>query len=217
MISVMLPTRGRPALCLESAQSLIQRAARPGDIEIILRRDRDDDTAYDPIPQSRLIFGTPLGYAGLRDYYDACAAASRGEWLVVWNDDSTMLTEHWDAELHNAHDAWILFPHKFFPAISRRWYEATGRVAASPHVDTFVAYVTESLVTRGALAPVDDRERWHIHHKCDELDDEGSERRRREILGLQGTSAKFFTAEMRREIELDARKIASAISRRSAR
>lgn len=212
VISVMLPTRARPSLCLESALSLIQQAERPDDVEIVLRRDRDDLTVYDPIPQSRLIFGTPLGYAGLRDYYDACAAASRGEWLVVWNDDSTMLTKHWDTELRRcSRGAWILFPHKFFPVISRRWYEATGRIAASPHVDTFVAYVTEILVTRGVLPPPDAQERWNIHHKCDELDDEGSERRRREILGLQGTSAKFFTPEMRGEIELDAQKIASVI------
>lgn len=213
MISVMIPTRGRPALCLESASSMIQLAERPDDVEIVLRRDVDDGATYGAIPQSRWIVGPPMGYTGLHTYYYECAALSRGEWLVVWNDDSTMLTPQWDAELRRGDPraVWISFAHKHFPAISRRWYEVTGRIAASAHVDTYVAHVAEILVTTGVVPPFDDRTRWDIDHKCDVLDDEGSERRRREIGGPQGTSAKFFMPETRQEIELDARKISAAI------
>jgi hypothetical protein len=214
MISVMLPTRGRPALCLESAMSMLDLAECPDDVEIVLRRDWNDATRYDAIPQSVEIVGPSLGYAGLSEYYDACAATSRGEWLVVWNDDSTMLTKHWDAELRrlDPRTSWIMLAHEHFPTISRRWYEVTGRISASAHVDTFVIHVADILVADGVLHPPDKRKRWDILHKCDVLDDEGSERRRREILGPQGTSAKFFSPEIRSAIELDAKKIASAIT-----
>lgn len=212
-ISVLLPTRGRSELFATSVRSLLDHAKHPDQIEIVVRRDRDDMPEYPVLHRAKVLVGSPLGYAGMHTYFNECASLSCGRWLVIWNDDCEMLTDGWDEPLYAlSPEAWWTLPHEHFPVISRRWYETTGRFSASPHVDTFVWDVAKLLMQQGHL-PTEKPSSfyWNILHKCDELDDEGSERRRREILGPGGTSAAFFTPQMRAEIERDAARIAAAI------
>lgn len=224
LISVLIPTRGRPALLKKSVRSLLDRAFRVDDIEIVCRTDRDDPS-YGPHGEEIQCLhtswaqriGEPLGYRGLHAYYSDCAARARGEWLVIWNDDCLMRTTDWDRDLRfppNYAEPWMVLAHNHFPAVSRRWFEATGRIAASPHTDTYLTDVAEIVFLDEPTAfrslRREDTDAWSIHHRADELDDEGSARRKAEILGPEGTSAAFFTPAMRAEIEADAAKIVTA-------
>ena len=214
MISVLLPTRDRSQLCMESVASLLSLAAHPDQIEIVMRRDHDDKIKYPELPRTRTIWGPPKGYAGLADYYNDCAAAAIGDWLMIWNDDCVMQTTSWDRLLHDrdpdAPANWLVMLHIHFPTLSRRWLEITGRMAASPHIDTFICHAAEILVGLGLIPPLEGKG-WDIDHKCDVINDAGSERRRKEILGPGGTSAAFFKPDTRRQIEIDADKLAVAI------
>jgi hypothetical protein len=216
-ISILLPTRGRPALCSESARSLMSTARRPREIEFVLRRDFDDPSLYDLRASVVVfnVFGDPRGYAGLGDYYNECARAATGEWLLIWNDDCVMRTQHWDDALCDRAGL-VAFEHGHFPAVSRRWLDAAGRITASPHADTYIAHVCELLIGQGLMDRQDvNASAWDIHHRADELDDEGSARRRREVLGPEGTSAQFFKPEMRAAIEADAGRLADALRARA--
>lgn len=217
-ISVLLPTRGRASLCAESVASLRATASQPDAVEVVLRRDVDDGEAYG-IAGVATCLGAPAGYAGLASYYDDCARAASGSWLLVWNDDCVMRTRGWDEVIaeHAAAGDWIALPHGHFPVLSRRWYEATGRLATSPHVDTYLCYVIERLVQAGAMPRPGVAERWDVWHRCDEIDDEGSARRRAEILGPDGTSARFFGEAVQAEIRRDADRLIEAMRRGAAK
>ncbi len=199
---------------MESVASLLSLAAHPDQIEIVMRRDHDDKIKYPELPRTRTIWGPPKGYAGLADYYNDCAAAAIGDWLMIWNDDCVMQTTSWDRLLHDrdpdAPANWLVMLHIHFPTLSRRWLEITGRMAASPHIDTFICHAAEILVGLGLIPPLEGKG-WDIDHKCDVINDAGSERRRKEILGPGGTSAAFFKPDTRRQIEIDADKLAVAI------
>lgn len=222
LVSVLIPTRGRLQLLRESVSSLIARASRSDDIEIVIRTDCDDP-AYDRSylwtlhANWRQVIGPPLGYRGLGSYYNECARDASGEWLFVWNDDCLMHTSEWDRDLRlppNHAVPWMVLAHNHFPVVHRRWRDAAGRITASPHADSFLTEVA-GIVQQSepdairSLRQVD-TDAWRIHHRADELDDAGSARRKAEVLGPEGTSAQFFTPTMRAEIEADAAGIVAA-------
>lgn len=214
VISVLMPTRSRPELCHASASSMLGLAKHPELVEFVLRRDLGDTSKYLALPNSTWLAGPSQGYAGLHEYYNECAAVARGAWFVVWNDDCVMRTPAWDehiAKLHHSGSAPMAMFHGHFPTLHRRWYEATGRVAASPHADTYICHVAEELITRGYMNRPDGQDAWDVLHRCDEELDEGSVRRKAEILGPDGTSAQFFRPEMRAKILADAEQIAATV------
>lgn len=213
-ISVLLPTRGRSQLCLDSVTSLLAHAERPEDVEIVLRRDVDDATPYQTIPQSACVVGPPLSYTGLHVYYNECAVASRGTWLVFWNDDCEMRSRGWDTMLRAFDPAVdLLVPlHGYFPTVSRGWHEALGRVTGSPHADSYVAHVGDVLSKTGAWAFPQPVALWDVFDR--RVTDEGSRRRDRDVGGPRGTSAMFFSLQMRAEIVGDAEKLRQMIERK---
>ena len=46
LVSVLLPTRGRPELMLKSVGSLLTTASNPDQIQILLKIDNDDKETY---------------------------------------------------------------------------------------------------------------------------------------------------------------------------
>lgn len=233
-ISVLLPTRGRLQLCAESVVSLAATASQTNDIEVILRVDMDD-TSYDngigqalsllsgiPMPDVHVIRGDSLGYRGLHTYYNVAAARAAGDWMLIWNDDCVMRSKGWDDDLRrfDPHDVVMVNAHGHFPVISRSWYEATGRVAASPHADSFLTMAAEIIVTKFDAAIVTygrlgRQQSWDIHHRADELDDAGSAGRKESVLGPQGTSAQFFKPAIQDEIRRDAARVMDALQRKA--
>lgn len=137
MISILLPTRGRPERCRRTVRLLRDLAARPGEIEILIRHDHDDpapplsaqDTSL--LEAVKVYAGPRHGYAGAHHYYNELAAAARGDWLFVWNDDTEILTPGWDAKLCEAPPFCVQWPRRnttattdfTFPVIGRPVYE----------------------------------------------------------------------------------------------
>ncbi len=217
LISILIPTRQRLELLAESVRSLLDRAARTDDIEIVCRTDRDDPSYGAHGEGIRCLhtlwaqhIGDPLGYRGLHTYYNECAALSRGRWLMIWNDDCLMKTADWDYDLRRRDPdvRWMVLGHGHFPVVSRRWFDAAKRITASPHADSFLTEIA-GRVMKAEPEAIESLSRegvdgWSIHHRADELADAGSERRKAEVLGPQGTSAMFFKPEMQIQIERDA-------------
>jgi hypothetical protein len=145
MISVLCPSRGNPEMLTRSANSLLDLANGP--VELLVAVDDDDPRTIEAalLIADRTLVLPRAGYAGLHIYYQELAAAASGTWLLVWNDDFTMLTHAWDtfiealpqdifvADLQSPHS-----PLCCAPAVRRNAVEAIGTFSTdNPHVDTF--------------------------------------------------------------------------------
>ena len=178
-ISVLLPTRGRPGPCRRSVLALRHLASRPQDIELLIRHDEDDP----PPPFSheadeagafaafRILSGPRHGYAGMHRYYNELAAEARGDWLLIWNDDTDMLTPGWDLMLREAPPFCVQFPRRditattdfTFPVLGRPVYETLGHVATNGYCDAWLSDVT----CYAGVAVLRDDIVFH-HHRLDD-------------------------------------------------
>jgi hypothetical protein len=145
VISVLCPSRKNPELLAKSIRSLRTTADHPP--EILIAADDDDmGTITMATDLTGRVFISPrAGYDRLHEYYQQLAIAARGDWLLVWNDDATMETLHWDAEIealppevYVADIGSVHSPMCCFPAVRREAVQALGRFCTNnPHVDTF--------------------------------------------------------------------------------
>jgi hypothetical protein len=145
VISVLCPSRGNPQLLTRSAKSL--RDTANGPFEFLVAADDDDPATVETaaVIADMTIVLPRAGYDGLHVYYQELAGIAAGDWLLVWNDDFTMLTPGWDTVL------WALPPEVLVadlqskhsplccaPAVRRNAVEAIGTFSSdNPHVDTF--------------------------------------------------------------------------------
>ena len=102
LISLLLPTRNRPALVARLFDSINATAANCGRIEVILYID-DDDVASHQLDSNVFevvrIIGPSLS---MGEYNSACLARARGEIIVLANDDMVIRTIGWDNALIRA-------------------------------------------------------------------------------------------------------------------
>lgn len=155
MISVLLPTRGRPVALAESVGSLRHLAAETDGLEILVAADPDD-------PDTGLAAATigvdhvwvapeRYGYHQLQLYVNYLAERASGDWLLLWNDDARMLTPGWDVIVHEQPPS-VLWPLSndvpgcnTFPLWPRSWTAAMGHVSLSPHCDSWIQHIGEAL------------------------------------------------------------------------
>lgn len=144
LISVITPSRRRIPLLEDSVASLLETAAHPEAIEILVAADPDDTaTQQVTLPQVR-VWTAPqrYGYRGLSMYYNALAEQAVGVWLMIWNDDAFMETPGWD-DLIRAQAPGVLWerselPGTPFPVIPAAWVRHLGRMCPSTHIDMWV-------------------------------------------------------------------------------
>ena len=163
-ISVLLPTRKRTQAVVKSIGSLLAYAKNTADIEILIAYDDDDEesreffssTWFDFVAQSEAstkVFETErFGYLRLYKYVNMLAEESSGDWIMFWNDDALMLTEHWDEHIVNE-TGWfgclrmpctsMNHPFALFPIIPRTWLDLFGRVSPVNHSDWWINHVTK--------------------------------------------------------------------------
>jgi hypothetical protein len=151
LVSVLLPTRGRPDSLRFSVESLLERASVPQDIELLLAIDPDDDIMREagPLPAAR-VWTAPerFGYEGLYRYFNHLATLATGDWLMLWNDDARMLTSGWD-DIIRQQERWGVLASRanhcgdanLFPVFPRWWTEVTGHISLSPNVDVWIQEV----------------------------------------------------------------------------
>lgn len=155
MISVLLPSRGRPRALAEAVASLRDRAADPDRIEILIAADPDDpatvDTAHHLEADVVHVADRRHGYAGLHHYINDLAPQARGAWLMLFNDDARVLTDHWDA-IARAETPAVLWPDSndipgcnTFPLWPRAWTQRLGHVSLSPHCDSWIQHLGTAL------------------------------------------------------------------------
>jgi hypothetical protein len=153
-ISVLCPSRGRASRLRDSLQSLLGHATARAGTEILVALDPDDPEGT---LAPRLMEGTGearfwiapqrSGYARINEYFNALAALAAGEWLMLWNDDATMLTPGWD-EIIAGQAPGVLWPGadyapqiNTFPIWPRAWFQALGHVSPDQSADMWMAEV----------------------------------------------------------------------------
>lgn len=156
MISVLLPSRGRPGSLASSTRELLELASQPDDVQVLVAIDPDDDATAAAVlaPQVRLAVAPErYGYHGQQHYYSLLLAtvSPDARWLMNWNDDARMLTAGWD-EIIRSQEPAVLWPAAnhaphacTFPAWPRAWSDALGHVTPTPHVDTYLQRLGEAL------------------------------------------------------------------------
>jgi len=99
LISLLLPTRGRPELARRFLQSVAEQSTHPQDVEVILYMD-DDDTPSHGIDYPGLKIHRIIGPRQTMGAYNSdCLAKSSGEIIVLVNDDMVIRTQGWDERL----------------------------------------------------------------------------------------------------------------------
>lgn len=148
-ISVLVPTRDR----VLEAQKAIESLGKHKDIEILMYVDLDDPQLDEYMELRnkyvKLWTGESYGYSQLHKYYNFLSRQSRGDWIMLWNDDAVMTTPDWKKkiiEFDSSRPHVLSIFHEIdnlFPVISRKYYEITGHFANQAHADSWVQQVAE--------------------------------------------------------------------------
>lgn len=163
MISVLLPSRGRPLSLADSIGSLRVMANDPAALEILVAADPDDPATAKAAEQSRATCWTAptrYGYHQLHRYVNHLATLASGEWLLLWNDDARMLTPGWDRRVEEAEPGVLWSAHNdspalnIFPIAHRSIIETLGHFSLSPHCDSWAQDVATAVGAHHRI-PVD--------------------------------------------------------------
>jgi len=163
LVSVLLPTRGRPQLLYGAMESILSMAVDPDWIEIIVKVDEDDQATRDILPRICQMGRTfrawtsprGRGYYDMHLWIDAMCKAAQGDWLFLFNDDARILTPAWDLLLFASaegrlDDTYLHicdvvsrpgFTEFFF--VRRKVFEILGHLSLSPHVDTWLVTIMQ--------------------------------------------------------------------------
>lgn len=162
MITILIPTRGRPSILQRSLKSIIDNASTIDNYEIILGIDNDDQNTIDTLKtfdflktvKHKIVFFDPLGYKQLHIYFNILAQHSTGDLLWVFPDDYEILTKDWDILLLQDKNELYIYPYdvnnnnwsfSLSPIISKKWYEITGRITNNSQTDLWVGHIAEDL------------------------------------------------------------------------
>jgi hypothetical protein len=165
MISVLVPSRGRPELLARSLESL-----GDGDLEVLVRVDEDDPELDGYARFPGLVVGPHHGYGKLHHYYNELAKRAQGDWLLLWNDDCIMETGNWidivrsyDGKMAvlnptSNHDNWDI-DMNVFPILPRKMVELMGHFSLSNHNDSWVEFVARDagIMVRVPISILHDR------------------------------------------------------------
>lgn len=160
-ISVLLPTRGRGKLAERSLLSLIDRAKDNSRVEYRVALDSDDKESKDyfektiiPAFKERdinflVITTQPLGYTRLNEYVNHLGKYALGRWLMFWNDDAVMETDHWDEIIATHTDKFRVLrmreqsdhPYAIFPIVPKEWYYLLGTLSNHQMSDAQISQI----------------------------------------------------------------------------
>ncbi len=154
LISVLLPSRGRPASLTESVRSLRDTADHPQQLEILVAADPDDPLTRIAAKHANvdqiLVTEVRYGYARLHEYVNRLAAQANGDWQLLWNDDARMRTPGWDSVIAEQPPG-VLWPAtnngpwlNTFPVTHTSVITALGHWSLSPHCDSWIQDVAET-------------------------------------------------------------------------
>jgi len=147
-----------------SVMSLLELAAAPDKIEVLLMFDEDDQASFDwfhanvapkidAVGAKFTVWQTPrVGYEHLHKYVNFLAGQARAPWLMFWNDDAKMLTSDWDDEIRSVSGFYVLrmpthneHPYAIFPILPRTWYELFGYLSCHQLSDAWISQIAYML------------------------------------------------------------------------
>ncbi|MFH1868410.1 MAG: glycosyltransferase family A protein [Candidatus Omnitrophota bacterium] len=225
IISLLCPTRGRPWLANRLISSVYKTAAFPERIEILFYIDSNDDTKsiymdfFSKTKQRCMRLGRCEFFSGepsaLVKAWNILARESRGEVLVIANDDQVYVDYGWDVRLDEEVGKFpdLIFCMWFndgdrggefcsFPIVGRRWVEAAGYL--SP--DTFGYIGTDPWIMNiahriGRLHHIPDVLVEHLHVSRDKAPPDETYRRRSTPADVEKTYQKTGPAFDKTEAE----------------
>lgn len=139
MISLILPSRGRPTQLFNAIWAAIMTCDSPELLEVVVVVDTDDQTMQDWYgPQgSKLVRAEPG--IGMGKLNNLGAEAANGKYLLAMNDDCIIKTKSWDTRIRQEVAKWgdgigLFWPNdtifeerlSCFFGLSRKTYELLG-------------------------------------------------------------------------------------------
>lgn len=184
LVSLLLPTRGRPALAQRFLRSAAQRAELPEAVEVVVYADEDDVPSH-TLDSAGLSCTTIVGpRATMGALNSSCLECSRGEIVVLCNDDIVIRTPGWDRRLREAHavfddGVYLAYPNDLFkgrrlcafPILSRATCDLLGEPFPRAYRGAFIDYhlldIFKRLEKRGMprLAYLKDVVFEHMHYR----------------------------------------------------
>jgi len=136
MISIICPTRARPAMFQRLLDSLEDTTDNLGGVEVITYFDQDDGATLSAgIKSACAIYAVVGPQLRTAPRMNRMARLANGPVIFTMNDDVTFNTPHWDTILHSklpADGIHCAYPSDgyndacSFPIVSKRWIEAVG-------------------------------------------------------------------------------------------
>ena len=122
-ISLLLPTRGRPALVERFFKSIADNTAQPERIEVILYVDVDDTSSHHLDSKDFCVVRIIGPALSMGEYNGACLEQARGGIVILVNDDMVIGTQGWDTKIADL-DASI--PEKIYLAYCNDLFKKGG-------------------------------------------------------------------------------------------
>jgi hypothetical protein len=184
LISLLMPTRGRPALVRRFLDSVALHTHNLQGIELVLYVDDDDresqDIQHDRVPLKRIIGpGATMG-----EYNTACLSQASGSIIMLANDDIVIRSAGWDERIRaidrdHPDGIYLAYPNDLlkrsrvatFPVLSRRTCEILGdpypRQYRGALIDYHLLDVFKRLDKSGLdrIRYMDDVVFEHMHHR----------------------------------------------------
>jgi GT2 family glycosyltransferase len=164
-VSVLMPTRNRFDLAINSIESLFKNCKDVDNFEVLLAVDNDDlettnrlSTYFHDRPNVKMFFFERQYYRGLHNYINRLVNEASGTSLMLWNDDSTIDSKNWDYEIIKNHDKFCVLSPKvqnmehywkhqgvLFPIIPKKWVELTKIWSPTPGLDSWIDVLSKRL------------------------------------------------------------------------
>lgn len=152
-ISLLLPTRGRPALAARFFRSVVERTRQLNAVEIVLYVDEDDTDSHTLNDENISITKIIGSRVSMGAYNTACLRRSSGDIVILVNDDMIIRTDGWDEQIRTLHaeiedGIYLAYGNDLykgkslcaFPIISRRTCEILGDPFPSEYKGAFIDY-----------------------------------------------------------------------------
>lgn len=162
LISVLIPSRDRVDILKNSIVSLLNNAADPDSIQLLVRFDFDDYSSIKRFneflfrKQDVVVFGNRFrGYKDHHLFLNDLAKLATGEFLFTWNDDTSMISKNWDSVVKEYSGQFIVLKAKHNmdnhpdlngnPIYPRKWVELCGHISMNSQTDSWIHEIATTL------------------------------------------------------------------------
>ncbi len=188
LVSVLIPTRGRPLDLCESIDSIYSLAMDKNHLEFILKIDDDDtetirvaERLEKILPLKKIVSPRGNGFHDMHHWVNDMCRLATGDWLFLFNDDARMLTQDWDKPVllvgtmgpwEGIDDLCLLVAFtqgrpfaQEFVMLRRKTFNILGHFSLSPHNDNWI-YSIMKFASMSLFVDI------YIDHRSDTIGDQ---------------------------------------------